>query len=127
MPTYHYECKRCKHDFEEWRSVDNRYRTFCPACGFGDLGILIESVSIHTDIEPYYDIQLGKRIKSKKHKKEVAKELGLTDAGGMSVEDLEKEADKNKKFREQQWLNERPTEEFLESYHKAKAEFPSDS
>ena len=124
MPIYEYECKRCGHTFEERRRVDNRYRISCQQCGYGDLGILIGPVAVHTDLEPYYDIQLGCRIESKQQKKEVVRELGLTDVGDAPFDEVEKEAEKNRKHREEKWLNEKPTREFMEAWNKAKVMHP---
>jgi putative FmdB family regulatory protein len=33
MPTYHYQCKACKHDFEEFQSMSAAPLLKCPKCG----------------------------------------------------------------------------------------------
>ena len=124
MPVYHYECKKCNHDFEERRSVDNRYRISCQRCGFGDLGILIDSVSVHLPFEPYFDNQLGCRIKGKKHKREVAKELGLTNVGDAKVHEIERAAKDGEREKDRKWMSEKPTRKFMEAWDKAKATCP---
>jgi len=127
MPIYEYECRKCGHRFEERRGVDDRHNVSCQRCGSKTIGIVIGPVSVHTDLEPYYDVQLGCHIKSKQHKRSVAKDMGLTDVGNASVYDVEKEAEKNRKHREEKWLNERPSREFMEAWEKAKATYPSDN
>jgi len=33
MPTYEYQCKRCKHRFEAFQSITDKPLVKCPACG----------------------------------------------------------------------------------------------
>ncbi|UCG92585.1 MAG: zinc ribbon domain-containing protein [candidate division WOR-3 bacterium] len=33
MPTYEYECARCKHTFEEFQKITDKPLTSCPKCG----------------------------------------------------------------------------------------------
>lgn len=33
MPTYHYRCKSCGHEFEEFQSMSEDALTLCPECG----------------------------------------------------------------------------------------------
>jgi putative FmdB family regulatory protein len=33
MPTYHYQCKACKHEFEEFQGMSEAPLTKCPSCG----------------------------------------------------------------------------------------------
>jgi putative FmdB family regulatory protein len=36
MPTYQYECKKCKHKFEEMKTISKRDEAICPKCGNKD-------------------------------------------------------------------------------------------
>lgn len=33
MPTYHYRCPACGHDFERFEKINARVRPKCPECG----------------------------------------------------------------------------------------------
>lgn len=33
MPTYEYECQKCRHRFEEFQSMTEKALTTCPTCG----------------------------------------------------------------------------------------------
>lgn len=33
MPTYHYRCRSCGHEFEEFQSITDDPITVCPKCG----------------------------------------------------------------------------------------------
>ncbi len=33
MPTYHYRCRACGHEFEEFQSMSDDPITVCPKCG----------------------------------------------------------------------------------------------
>lgn len=33
MPTYHYQCRNCGHELEEFQSMTEAVLTRCPACG----------------------------------------------------------------------------------------------
>ena len=33
MPTYHYRCPSCGHDFEKFEKMDAKARPKCPKCG----------------------------------------------------------------------------------------------
>jgi putative FmdB family regulatory protein len=37
MPTYHYQCKACGHELEEFQSITEAPLTRCPACGTDNL------------------------------------------------------------------------------------------
>lgn len=32
MPTYHYRCQKCAHEFEEFQSIIDEALTICPEC-----------------------------------------------------------------------------------------------
>ena len=33
MPTYHYRCRKCSHEFEEFQAMSDDPITVCPKCG----------------------------------------------------------------------------------------------
>ena len=35
MPTYEYECAKCKHSFEVFQNINDKPITSCPKCGKG--------------------------------------------------------------------------------------------
>ena len=41
MPTYDYECRKCKHIFEEFQSITSEPGAVCPKCGKKDTKRLI--------------------------------------------------------------------------------------
>jgi putative FmdB family regulatory protein len=41
MPTYDYECRNCKHSFEEYQSITSAPLKKCPVCGKNTLHRLI--------------------------------------------------------------------------------------
>jgi putative FmdB family regulatory protein len=55
MPTYEYECRHCKHRFEEFQSINDRPLVRCPKCGKGvrrlfggGLGIIFKGSGFYT-------------------------------------------------------------------------------
>lgn len=49
MPTYEYECKKCKHKFEKFLSINHSDGIKCPLCGsetkkiiFGGAGLIFK-------------------------------------------------------------------------------------
>ncbi len=46
MPTYHYKCKACDHEFEEFQSMSEDPLTKCPACGKKKLVRLISGAGL---------------------------------------------------------------------------------
>jgi len=122
MPLYQYECMKCHKLFDEIRQVENRLSAQCVECG-SNCRILIGRVSVRT-FEPYYDTQLGTRITSPKHKKQVAKALGVTNIEGAKFHEIDHKAEENKRNREEAYMNEPPSQEFMESWAKAKAQHP---
>ena len=55
MPTYEYECRHCKHRFEEFQSINDKPLARCPKCGKGvrrlfggGLGIIFKGSGFYT-------------------------------------------------------------------------------
>jgi putative FmdB family regulatory protein len=55
MPTYEYECRHCKHRFEEFQSINDEPLARCPKCGKsvrrlfgGGLGIIFKGSGFYT-------------------------------------------------------------------------------
>ena len=77
MPLYDYDCKTCKDTQELFADIQDRDGQTCTACGSGldrqwtppSKGLLV--------FNPYWDNGLGRRVESKKHRKEICKELKL--------------------------------------------------
>jgi putative FmdB family regulatory protein len=55
MPTYEYECRSCKHRFEEFQSITDEPLRKCPKCGKsvrrlfgGGMGIIFKGSGFYT-------------------------------------------------------------------------------
>ena len=55
MPTYEYECRHCRHRFEEFQSINDAPLSRCPKCGRavrrlfgGGLGIIFKGSGFYT-------------------------------------------------------------------------------
>ncbi len=55
MPTYDYECSKCKHTFEEFQSITSEPGAECPKCGSkarrlisGGAGIIFKGSGFYT-------------------------------------------------------------------------------
>ncbi len=55
MPTYEYECRSCKHRFEEFQNINDDPIKICPKCGKpvrrligGGLGIIFKGSGFYT-------------------------------------------------------------------------------
>jgi putative FmdB family regulatory protein len=46
MPTYHYQCKACTHEFEEFQSMSEDPLVKCPKCGKKKLVRLISGAGL---------------------------------------------------------------------------------
>lgn len=124
MPTYDYQCHQCHHEFEAYNYLDDRRFQQCENCG-GACEIIFKSVAAAHTFEPYFDVALGRRIESAKDKRRVLKEMGLTNVGDADFDQVERVAKENKALRDRQYLDEKPSKEFLESYNKAQVRYPN--
>jgi len=77
---YTYKCK-CGESFDEFRRVEDRNN--CPKCKCGKKTRRVISLpNIAPDLVPYWDENIGKEpvyIKSKQHRKQVAKDNGVAE------------------------------------------------
>jgi putative FmdB family regulatory protein len=76
MPTYHYICPKCGHDYEKLQKISDTTRTKCPDCGTegdrqisGGAGVVFKGSGFYeTDYK-----RAGEKKSSEKPKKEEAK------------------------------------------------------
>lgn len=84
MPTYDYECSKCKHSFELFQTFSEEKLTKCPKCNKKSLERLF-GIGIHCHVENVTTIgQLGERNAKKAGKckaDEKAHEYAQTDIG----------------------------------------------
>lgn len=81
MFTYEYRCVNCKEITDAMRSVDDRDN--CPTCDCGGkTKKIISSYTVHGDMAPYYDENLGCHITGKQHRARVMKEQGVSEYFG---------------------------------------------
>lgn len=97
---YPYRCKACTQEFDVVKSIaeiDNAEK--CLRCGSPDVERFI-SPSIHFNgakvEDAEYNPALGKVVKSAKHRKELAKQMGLEEIGNESVETVHKHYESQK-------------------------------
>ena len=82
MPIYEYRCRACGEITDAFRSVDERDSAPpCQICGTETRKILSVSRPIG-DMEPYFDDNLETYIKSKKHRRGVMKDKGVSEKYG---------------------------------------------
>ena len=82
MPIYQYRCLECSEITDAFRKVAD-YQD-CPACSIcgGKCRKIISVYRVHADMEPYFDDQLETYIKSKKHRRGVMKDKGVSEKFG---------------------------------------------
>lgn len=80
MPLYSYQCQSCNEIRDEFRSVAERDNA--PACCGEPMRKLIGGYRVVPDLEPYYDENLEKYIKSKRHRKQVMREQEVCESYG---------------------------------------------
>ena len=81
MPIYSYRCGECSKLTDAYRSVDDRDNSPVCECG-GKTRKIISLYRVHADMQPYYDDNLETHIKSRKHRKRVMKEKGVSEIYG---------------------------------------------
>jgi len=126
MPVYDYRCRKCHKEFEAFNYIDDRQLQKCIKCGSVCEIIFTTPPAVH-DLgwEPIWDNQLGRVVRSRKDRERAAKEIGLTNVGDATFEEVEREANYNKQRKERESLEEKPSEKFLEAYRKAQALYPN--
>lgn len=82
MPIYEYRCERCDHVQDAVRSVESRHDgPVCSRCEHGT-NLVISPVRFNAPIwnVSYYDVGLGKPIRSSRERKYEMEKRGLVDA-----------------------------------------------
>lgn len=77
MPTYAYRCSVCSFECDDYRKVDDRHNG-PEHCG-QKMALDVTGPAVHTDLEPYFDDNLGTYIKSRQHRKAVMREQDVYD------------------------------------------------
>lgn len=96
MPTYDYFCEKCDKNYETIVSI-HQYdgKDKCPECG--NIGQRIFSCKIEfigTKVEDAeYNVGLGRITKSKRHRQELANQLGAVEIGNEKPETVFKHFD----------------------------------
>lgn len=97
MPIYDYLCEKCEFDFEIIKSISEHSRKEdCPRCGNPSeqdfsrcrphfIGTKIEDAEFNPG--------LGKITKSKRHREELARQLGVEEVGNEKPESIHKHFD----------------------------------
>ena len=83
MILYEYKCTLCAKITEALREIEDRNN--CPPCEkcAGETKKIISKSTVHSDFTPYIDDNIGTEptwVESKKHRKELMKKNGVTDA-----------------------------------------------
>lgn len=105
MPIYPYRCDDCSYHFEIPKPLANiEDKERCQSCGSSKTKrtIGLSAIEASSAAQPYYNPGLGCVIKSKSHKKQVMKELGVEEVGTTSPESMYKqlEAPREKRIAE---------------------------
>lgn len=75
MPNYDFFCEECDFEWEDFSKVADLPNVECPECG-GPGKVAIKSrPNVIFDIEEQFDYGLGKRIRSRNHKRETLKRI----------------------------------------------------
>ena len=107
-PLYPYHCNKCGHDHDVTKSMSESGREeLCPLCALTMNRVWTSPLFIGTAVESAeYNPGLGKVVKNKKHREELAKRMGVTEIGNDygSAEKMGQSFDKEReKRREKSW------------------------
>jgi putative FmdB family regulatory protein len=81
MPIYDYQCTNgCGTIADVFAKMDDKVIT-CPHCGADCKRLIAVQQAVHGDME-YYDDNLETYIKSRKHRKQVMREKGVSERYG---------------------------------------------
>lgn len=83
MPLYDYKCRDCGEVFERFARISATTHK-CDCGGLADR-MISRSHNVHGDLEPYWDENMGEKpvfVKSKKHRRRLLEERGLTEMIG---------------------------------------------
>lgn len=82
MIMYEYRCEFCREITDALREIEERNDCpKCERCG-GKTSKIISKYYAHGDLSPYYDENLDTFIESKKHRKRVMQEQGVSEKFG---------------------------------------------
>lgn len=79
MPIYNYNCHKCGEKHDVWAKIEEQLKT-CPDCGLPMIRLFSPPTNIITDIEPYFDDNIGSGgswVTSRQHKRALMKQEGL--------------------------------------------------
>ena len=81
MPYYEYECLKCNHETEVFKSISEFDREeLCNDCGQPMHRLISKGHFIYAGVqEAYFNHGLGCVVKNRKHKNEIAKQRGLVE------------------------------------------------
>ena len=86
MPIYDFDCHRCGRTEEAFETISSRLEHSCIACGHAMvicLGFRTKDANEYSRRRyPYYDESLDRHLSSEKHKREVLKEMNITQVDG---------------------------------------------
>ena len=79
---YEYRCQTCGEITDAFRAVANRDDPLpCGVCG-NETRKIISIPRAHSDMEPYYDDNLESYVKSRKHRRKLMKDKGVSELYG---------------------------------------------
>ena len=83
MPTYDFECQKCRKEFEWVSSVEGRKDAKCPACKSGNVVQLFDKcgTQVQADILPYFDNGAGRWFHSRSERRAWMKGEGVEEIG----------------------------------------------
>ena len=99
MPTYHYRCKSCAHEFDQFQKFSEDALTICPECGqeirrvIQPVGIVFKGSGWYiTDSRPKSSDSNGAKSDSKTSEKTESKTETKTESTSTKNESTEKKA-----------------------------------
>jgi putative FmdB family regulatory protein len=99
MPTYHYRCKSCAHEFDQFQKFSENPLTVCPACGqeirrvIQPVGVVFKGSGWYiTDSRPKSADSNGAKPDDKPVEKSEAKTETKTESTSAKSESTEKKA-----------------------------------
>mgnify|MGYP001133505719 CR=1 FL=1 len=99
MPTYHYRCKSCAHEFDQFQKFSEDALTICPECGqeirrvIQPVGVVFKGSGWYiTDSRPQSSDSNGAKPDAKTTEKTEAKTETKTESTSTKTESTEKKA-----------------------------------
>jgi len=97
MPIYDYSCLKCDKNYEVIKSIkEYNGKDPCPTCGnVGDRRFSCRIEFIGAKVEDAeFNVGLGKITKGKRHREELAKQMGVVEVGNEKTDSIHKHFDK---------------------------------